>query len=66
MTGIVIGGALGSLASWAFRDKENRQKIAEKAHEYYEKGVEGMSHLAEKYEQEQQKENWFSKIFRRK
>jgi gas vesicle protein len=40
MTGIVIGGALGSLASWVFGSKKRRQQFAEKAQEHLEMGAE--------------------------
>jgi len=36
LTTIVIGGALGSVAAWAFGNKKRREQISEKAHDYFE------------------------------
>ncbi|MDP3975707.1 MAG: hypothetical protein Q8P95_02210 [bacterium] len=69
VTGIVIGGAIGSLASWAFGSKRRREKLAEKAQEYYEKGSETIRERLDQMLEEHEKEKakgWLSRLFKKK
>lgn len=35
-TSILIGGALGSAVAWVFGSKKRREKVSEKAQQYYQ------------------------------
>lgn len=35
-TSILIGGALGSAVAWVFGSKQRREKVTEKAQQYYQ------------------------------
>ncbi len=60
MTGVIIGGAVGSVLGATLSDKNKREKISEKGREFVKNQAENLKECIQK--QEQNKKSIFSKI----
>ncbi len=52
LTGMIVGGAVGSVLSWFLSDKKRRNKAAKTSKDLWEKGKSNVEKFLEKYKKE--------------
>lgn len=65
VTSIVIGGALGSFATWVFGNKKRREIVGGKMQEYYQNTKENLERVFKNPEppHHQKKQAWWRHLF---